>query len=158
MVDKFDKDEKDLDNDNFIREALANRKKHKPDPNTQAGRRDLTLDFLSTLPNDGFPDRTPTEQRAETLGIVDFIEKGKKIDPRKMRTDGFDKGTITARTGEAGFVDGAFISDKNRKEFAKGGFMGTVDMKTMFTVGEGNKKEHVTKKKKNNIFDVGFKF
>jgi hypothetical protein len=43
-------------------------------------------------------------------------------------------------------------------QFAKKGFRGTVNMKTLFTVGEGGKKEHVTRKKKNNIFDVGFDF
>jgi len=37
---------------------------------------------------------------------------------------------------------------------AKNGFRGTVDMKTLFTVGEGNKKEHVTRKKSINVFDI----
>ena len=39
--------------------------------------------------------------------------------------------------------------------FAKHGFRGTVSMKTLFTVGEGGKKEYVTRKKSNNIFDMG---
>jgi hypothetical protein len=41
---------------------------------------------------------------------------------------------------------------------AKNGFMGMINHKTMFTVGEKGKREHVTRKKKNNIFDVGFDF
>ncbi len=56
---------------------------------------------------------------------------------------------------------GKFLTGKASKRFAKGGFMGTVSMKTLFTVGEGGKKEHVTRKKlKHNVFDVdvGFGF
>ena len=41
---------------------------------------------------------------------------------------------------------------------AKNGFMGMIDTKTKFTVGEKGKREHVTRKKSNNIFDVGFDF
>ncbi len=46
-------------------------------------------------------------------------------------------------------------SDFARIISAEQGFMGTVNMKTLFTVGEKGKAEHVTRKKSNNIFDVG---
>jgi len=71
--------------------------------------------------------------------------------------------------------DTVFVDNKKRfafrEEKAKGGFMGTVRDKTMFTVGEQNHKEFVSVKpnnelnffskgkskgKSNNIFDVGF--
>jgi hypothetical protein len=45
-------------------------------------------------------------------------------------------------------------SDFARIISAKDGFMGKVSMKTLFTVGEGNKKEFVSRKQI-NIFDVG---
>jgi hypothetical protein len=102
----------------------------------------------------------PTINRAESLGFVDFLRTGKKIDPRNLQTDGFDEGTALPKTGEARSINEAFITDKNKVKFAKDGFMGTVSMKTLFTVGEKGKREHVTRKKKHSVFDVdvGFDF
>ncbi len=73
---------------------------------------------------------------------IEFFENKIETDKKTARENalkgGFDKST--------------------RKANAKGGFMGTVSMKTLLTVGEGGKREHVTRKKKNNVFDVGFDF
>lgn len=110
-----------------------------------------------------------------TVGRTEFIEE--EIQAR----DGF-RGNIKKPTkfkvGEAGveFIDimpldledviadrrigqSEFMQKQLRKNIsAKNGFMGTLNFSTMFTVGEGNKKEHVTRKKSrkksNNIFDV----
>jgi len=51
-----------------------------------------------------------------------------------------------------------FVNNKKRFRFeeenAKNGFMGSVNTKTLFTVGEGGKKELVTRKKSNNVFNI----
>lgn len=49
---------------------------------------------------------------------------------------------------------GKFLTAKSSKRFAKGGFRGTVDTKTLLTVGEGGKKEFVSVKKNKNGFDM----
>jgi len=143
-------------------------------------RKALAFPVMNEREKKGLP---PTLNRAETLGIADFLKTGKKIDPRSMRTDGFDEGTINPQTSDEGILNFAFESDKSKAKFAKGGFRGIVNTKTLFTVGEGNKKEFVnvfnvsdklsgfpsavntkekfinkkkSKKKNNNIFDVGF--
>lgn len=82
-------------------------------------------------------DRGFRRIRGETSAQEDFITFGTKINPAE-------------REG------GMAMSRGVKRKFAKDGFMGTVSMKTLFTVGEKGKKEHVSKKK--NIFDVGFDF
>ena len=94
-----------------------------------------------------------------------FGFKKKFTDPKKFREDFINK--VEDKSDDDEFFQSDLFKNRpterlrkfkeNRRDDinAKDGFMGTVNMKTLFTVGEGGKKEHVTRKKKNNIFGMG---
>jgi hypothetical protein len=93
-------------------------------------------------------------KKLKKLSADDLNKLGKGIDEAIEGIKAQKKGKDTSFRDDA--LKGGF-DEATRKKFAKGGFMGTVNMKTLFTVGEKGKREHVTRKN-NNIFDVGFKF
>ena len=130
---------------------------------------------------------------AERVKKFTADKKQKKQDAKEFRQNTVGTlGEVTERFIQQGFdEDTAFREAKNIIDEvdsdpnfqAKNGFMGTLNFSTIFTVGEGNKKEFVnvfnvsdklsgfpsavntkekfinkkkSKKKNNNIFDVGF--
>ena len=91
--------------------------------------------------------------------VQPFKVSRKKINPYTNKEESY----IQYEQEEADFITGKVDKIMPRKQnfssditslYAKNGFMGMIDKKTKITVGEGGKKEHVTRKKKNNIFDV----
>lgn len=95
-------------------------------------------------------------------------QKRKKQDAKEFRQNTVGTlGEVTERFIQEGFdEDTAFREAKNIIDEvdsdpnfqAKNGFMGMINTKSVFTVGEQNKKEFVSVKKNNSIFDQQMDF
>ncbi len=146
-------------------------------------------DFKRIPRNGGSESVVPASNKAISLAekVKKFTrqsEQSKKQNAKEFRQNTVGTlGEVTERFIQEGFSeDDAFNEAKNIIDEvdsdpnfqAKGGFMGMINTKTKFTVGEKNKREFVSVKPKNdfnffgnptkrsrqksnnNIFDVGF--